>query len=60
MTRNRQLCMYILDMHSLAAASCSILLDTKPTLFVFETSYYAFCHDVASNMSLRKRKREYS
>ena len=25
------------------AASRSILLETEPKLFVFETSYYAFC-----------------
>ena len=34
---------YILDMHPLAAASRSRLLETEPKLFVFETSYYAFC-----------------
>ena len=33
----------ILDMHPLAAASRSRLLETEPQLFVFETSYYAFC-----------------
>ena len=32
-----------LDMHPLAAASRSRLLETEPKLFVFETSYYAFC-----------------
>ena len=32
---------YILDMHPLAAASRSRLLETEPKLFVFETSYYA-------------------
>ena len=32
-----------LDMHPLAAASCSRLLETETKLFVFETSYYAFC-----------------
>ena len=30
-------------MHPLAAASRSRLLETEPKLFVFETSYYAFC-----------------
>ena len=32
----------LLDMHPLAAASRSRLLETEPKLFVFETSY-AFC-----------------
>ena len=32
-----------LDMHLLAAASRSRLLETEPKLFVFETLYYAFC-----------------
>ena len=32
-----------LDMHPLAAASRSRLLETAPKLYVFETSYYAFC-----------------
>ena len=30
-------------MHLLAAACRSRLLKTEPKLFVFETSYYAFC-----------------
>ena len=34
---------FILDMHPLAAASRSRLLETEPKLFVFETLYYAFC-----------------
>ena len=34
---------YTLDMHQLAAASRSRLVERKPKLFVFETSYYAFC-----------------
>ena len=34
--------LYWLDMHPLAAASRSRLLETEPKLFVFETSYYAF------------------
>ena len=34
-----------LDMHPLAAASRSRLLETVPRLFVFETSYYAFYVD---------------
>ena len=33
----------LLDMHPLAAVSRSRLLETEPKLFVFETSYYAFC-----------------
>ena len=33
----------LLDMHPLAATSHSRLLETDPKLFVFETSYYAFC-----------------
>ena len=33
----------ILDMRPLAAASRSRLLETEPKVFVFETSYYAFC-----------------
>ena len=32
-----------LDMHPLAAASRSRLLEREPKLFVFEPSYYAFC-----------------
>ena len=32
-----------LDVHPLAVASHFRLLETAPTLFVFETSYYAFC-----------------
>ena len=32
-----------LDMHPLAAVSRSRLLEREPKLFVFETSYYAFC-----------------
>ena len=39
----RPMYVYILDMHPLAAASRSRLLETEPKLFVFETSYYAFC-----------------
>ena len=38
-----QLYIYILYMHPFAAASRSRLLETEPKLFVFETSYYAFC-----------------
>ena len=48
---------YILDMHPLAAASRSILLETEPKLFVFETLYYAFMRsvdDIVLNISLRK------
>ena len=30
-------------MHPLAATSHARLLQTRPKLFVFETSYYAFC-----------------
>ena len=30
-------------MHPLVAASRSIVLETVPKLFEFETSYYAFC-----------------
>ena len=30
-------------MHTLAVASRSRLFETEPKLFVFETSYYAFC-----------------
>ena len=33
----------VIDMHPLAAASRSRLLETEPKLFVFATSYYAFC-----------------
>ena len=33
----------VLDMHPLAVASRSRLLEREPKLFVFETSYYAFC-----------------
>ena len=40
---NRNYVLLALDMHPLAAASRSSLLETEPTLFVFETSYYAFC-----------------
>ena len=62
-------------MHPLAAASRSRLLETEPKLFLFETSYYAFCgrycfesvasnmntalSDIALNYSIRNRKREY-
>ena len=34
-------CFNVLDMHPLAAASRSRLLETEPKLFVFVTSYYA-------------------
>ena len=48
-----------IDMHSLAAASRSGLLETKPKLFVFETSYLRSVDDIALNLSLRKlSKRE--
>ena len=62
-------------MHPLAAASRSRLLATEPKLFVFETSYYAFCgrycfesvasnintalSDIALNYSIRNRKPEW-
>ena len=35
--------LFLLDMHPLAAASRSRLLETEPKLFVLETSHYAFC-----------------
>ena len=52
---------HVLDMHPLAAASRSRLLETEPKLFVFETSYYMrSVDDIALNMSLRKlSKHEY-
>ena len=34
---------YLLAMPSLAAAGRPRLSETQPKLFVFETSYYAFC-----------------
>ncbi len=49
---------YILDMHPLADASRSRLLEMEPKLFVFETMRSV--DDIALNLSLRKSKREYS
>ena len=43
------------DMHPLAAASRSRLLETEPKLFVLETSYHSV-DDIALNLSLRKSK----
>ena len=51
----------LLDMHPLAAASRSRLLETEAQLFVLETSYYMrSVDDIAVNLSLRKSKREWS
>ena len=58
------LLVYIYTRHAtITAASRSRLLETGPKLFVFETSYYAFCgqYDIALNLSFRKlSKREYN
>ena len=43
LVRVQNLFLGILDMDLLAVASRSRLLETEPKLFVFETSYYAFC-----------------
>ena len=49
-------CVFIsLDMHPLAAASRSRLLETKPKLFTM-----CSVDDIALNLSLRKSKRQYS
>ena len=51
----------ILDMHPLTAASCAILLETEPKLFVLKLRTMHSVDDIALNLSLRKlSKHEYS